>query len=348
MGGSTVTGVLIVGLGLSTPLGLTTAASQCAIGAGLARFRASAVNAPDGEPVRAAFLPQLSFDATRAERIQLFAEGALRDCLGALPDRALGTLPVHIALPEAGRGAALSPREITLRLANAASHLDWSPSPRMGGRAGFLQALQAAVLSIASQRTEAAVVVGMDSYCDRESLRQLAADGRVLSARNPDGLIPGEGAGALLIATATAARRAGLVPLATVEAVALARDTTAFELRQGGLAYGLTQMLRQLGRGAQRVDAVLSCQPGEGKWARELSVAHLRNAAFMPEPQRRFLVANSLGDLGAAAAPVQVGMLAHLAPHWRRRGRPLQRAVIYGAADGGDVGGCIVSLMAAR
>jgi len=60
------------------------------------------------------------------------------------------------------------------------------------------------------------------------------------------------------------------------------------------------------------------------------------------------LLAENLGDMGAAAGPVQVGVFLHLHGTSYRRGRRLERAILYGAGDGGDVGGAIVSAMSER
>jgi 3-oxoacyl-[acyl-carrier-protein] synthase-1 len=92
------------------------------------------------------------------------------------------------------------------------------------------------------------------------------------------------------------------------------------------------------------VDAVFSCQTGEGIWARELSIAHLRNVEIMPEPQKRYLLAGSMGDAGAAGGAIQVAYLVHLAGRRKPGRRKLDRAIVYGAADGGDVGACVVSV----
>jgi 3-oxoacyl-[acyl-carrier-protein] synthase-1 len=278
-----------------------------------------------------------------------FAERALRGCLADLPKNAFSNLPVFLALPEPSRGAPL----VIGQLADAVvlAIRDVVPSSKVAGtyeigRAAFFQALGAAAAAIAQQTAEAAIIVGMDSYCDKASLEQLGNANRILGDSNPDGLIPGEGAGAVLVTTAVAARRAGLEPLASLETYAFARDAEPFEERTGAHAHALTTVLRQL-HGAQpsapRVDAVFSCQTQEGLWARELSIAHLRNPPLMPEPQRRRMLADTLGDTGAAAGPIQLGMLVHLSPRGWRRNRKLDRAILYGAADCGDVGACIVA-----
>jgi 3-oxoacyl-[acyl-carrier-protein] synthase I len=342
-----MSGPVFARIGLCTPLGLTAQATQHAIAAGIACFRDTTVIGRHGEPIRAASLTALEPTSTRSERILFFAARALRECLDGVLPGAFASIPAFIALPEPGRGAPLAPLDVRRTIARAAPPglpLDWSAPPIAAGRAGFFQALDAARTAIAQRSAEAVLVAGVDSYCDPVSLEQLDDRLRILGEDNPDGLIPGEGAGVVLLASGSAARRAGLAALGTLETSALGRDAEPFEERTGAHARGLTAVLRQLrSTSAVRVDAVLSCQTSEGLWARELSIAHMRNAAVMPEPQRRVMLAASLGDTGAAAGPIQIGMLLHLHPRSWRKKRPLERAILYGAADGGDVGACIVA-----
>jgi 3-oxoacyl-[acyl-carrier-protein] synthase-1 len=339
---------VFVRLGLATPLGLTAPTTLHALAAGITCFRDTAVHGRDAEPLRAALLAALDPSSTRSERILFFAQRALRECLEGVPSGAFARIPAFVALPEPGRGGPLTLLDISRSLGRATPPgvpLDWSAPPITAGRAGVFQALDAARAAIAQRSAEAALIAGLDSYCDRASLVQLDDSVRILGDDNPDGLIPGEGAGVVLLADAGAARRAGLLPLATLEASALGRDAEPFEKRNGARARGLTAVLRRLSKAAPaRVDAVFSCQTGEGLWARELSIAHLRNVEIMPEPQKRYLLAGSLGDVGAAGGAIQLAYLVHLAGRRKLGLRKLDRAIVYGAADGGDVGACVVSV----
>ena len=80
------------------------------------------------------------------------------------------------------------------------------------------------------------------------------------------------------------------------EVITLGRDEEPFVKRSGAHARGLTEVFRKL-RSANtggRADAIFSCQTGEGVWARELSIAYMRNAALMPEPKVKYLLAENL------------------------------------------------------
>lgn len=338
-----------VRLGACTPLGLSSGVTARAAAAGMARFGDTDVMGRDGEPIRASRLSELDPGASRADRMLFFAERALRECLDGLPPGVFGAIPVLLALPEPDRGAPLATydfsRAVERKAASLGLSLDFSKRPFQSGRAAFFQALDVAKGMIAERQAYAVAILAVDSYCDRASLEQLAKENRALSAENPDGLIPGEGAGCVLVAEGIAARGARIPALATLEAVALGRDQEPVGKRSGAHARGISEVFRKLraGNGGGRADAIFSCQTGEGVWARELSIAYMRNAALMPEPKVKYLLAENLGDMGAAAGAVQVGVFLQMHATSFRRRRKLDRAVLYGAGDDGIVGGCIVS-----
>ncbi|HRI63893.1 MAG TPA: hypothetical protein PK156_06635, partial [Polyangium sp.] len=335
---------VFVRVGASTPLGLTSGVTVRAMAAGMARFRDTEVMGRDGEPIRASFYPELDANATREERILFFARRAVTECLEGLSTNGFGTVPVLVVLPEADRGAPLQAYDVVRQLERLTDPreltLDWSRRPLQTGRAGFFQALDQARVMLTEQKARAVVVVGADSYCDRVSLERLEDENRALSAENPDGLIPGEGAGCVLLAEGITARSARIPALARLEGVALSRDDEPVHKRTGAHARGLSAVFRKLREGntGGRTDAIFSCQTGEGVWGRELSIAYMRNAALMPEPKLVYLVAENLGDMGASGGPIQVGLFLHLQATAYRRKRKLERAVMFGAADGGDVG----------
>ena len=341
---------VFVRVGASTPLGLTAGVTVRAVAAGMARFRDTDVMGRDGEPIRASIFPGIDPNAPREQRILYFAERALRESLDGLPQNVFGKVPVLVVLPEADRGSALQSYEIVRSLERSAAplglSLDWSRRPLLAGRAGFFQALDAARVMIAEQQAQAVVILGADSYCDRASLEQLEEENRALSAENPDGLIPGEGAGCVVLAEAIAARSARIPALATLEGVALGRDAEPVGKRTGAHARGISEVFRnlRLANTGGRMDAIFSCQTGEGVWGRELSIAYMRNAALMPEPKVKYLLAENLGDMGAAAGPIQVGVFLQLQTTSFRRHRKMERAILVGAGDGGEVGGAIVGV----
>jgi 3-oxoacyl-[acyl-carrier-protein] synthase-1 len=217
-----------------------------------------------------------------------------------------------------------------------------------GGRAGFFEALVAARADLRSGRAGPLALVGaVDSLCDEDSLRAIAEAGLHLGPENPDGRIPGEAAGFVVVARPGAAEAASRGALGVVLGAELGLEPLPFVQPTPSMADGLTQVFRTLSQdpvaGARRMDAVLTCQPGEAFWPTEFSRAYLRNAGLMPEPLRVNTAGEYLGDAGAGAGPVMLGA----ALYWASRQAEPSRTLVYGCSDGGRIGACVVETISA-
>jgi len=343
-----MSGARVVGVGLCTPIGTTTHLTLASLRAGLVRFAETQVEDDLGEPVRASRLSLLDVAATRTERMSALARQALvgvKPVLERLPPR--GRVPVYLGLPEQGLGAAVERKALEAAiLAEGAGRLELV-TVHEGGRAAFFEALATATRDLQSGRAGALALVGaVDSYGDAASLEALSKARLNLGRQNPDGRIPGEAAGFVALTRPGASKSLGLEEAGVVLGTALAIDSRPFARMEPGLADGLTEVLRSVRSdgvmGGRRVDGVLACQPGETWWGTEFSRAYLRNAGLMPEPLRVHLSGEGLGDAGAGAGPVMVGVALHRA-RWREPAA--RRTLIYGSADGGRVGACVVEMI---
>ncbi|MFL5344931.1 MAG: 3-oxoacyl-ACP synthase [Hyalangium sp.] len=339
----------IIGLGLCTPLGLTARATQVEMAAGTVRFFETEVLDSAGEPIRASVLPLLEPELTRTERMAALAVTALQEALKGTASLGIERLPLLLALPEAGSGASFDLKALLKALNDASGpvRLESSESTLISeGRAGFFRALTEASRFLSSRKASWVLVGGVDSMCDRDSLAHHAHMGRSLGPSTRDGTLPGEGAGFLLLASPLTQGQRGLAPLGWIVGYSLSHEPHCFLQRKPNLAEGLSDAFRQLRThpvvGARRVDHVLSCQTGENFWAQEFNYSYLRNAPLMPEPLTMALIAASLGDVGAAAGPIQAGSALH---HLKRQAPAEEdptRVLVYGCADAGQVGACVI------
>jgi 3-oxoacyl-[acyl-carrier-protein] synthase I len=341
--------VVILCPGLCTPLGLTARATQVEIAAGTVRFFETDVLDRAGEPVRASVLTLLEPGLTRTERMKALAVTALQETSRGMASLGIERLPLLISLPEPGSGSPFELESLLGALDGAVApvRLEASQSTLFSeGRAGFFRALSEASRLLKSRKFPWVLVGGVDSMCDRDSLAHLAHTGRNLSPTTRAGTIPGEGAGFFLLASGIPAGHQGLSPQGWLVGCALSREPRSFLQRQPNLAEGLTDAFRQLRThpvaGARRANHVLSCQTGESFWAQEFNYAYLRNAALMPEPLSVGLLAKSLGDVGAAAGSIQLGAALHHLKKMEPAQEELARVLIYGCADGGQVGACVI------
>lgn len=331
---------ILAGPWIATPIGLRTERSLASMRAGIRRFVYTDVLDAAAEPVRASRLATLSPSLSRTERATALARAALAPVRAELAPLRPGRVPLYLGLPEPGPVPPLDRSALVGAIEAEAGDGVRLAGFFESGRAGIFEALAAARAELGSGRAgPVALVGGVDSVCDRESLAALAHAGLILGPSNPDGRIPGEAAGFVLVARAGAAVSAtgALLACATVQ------EPSPFSSKRPSAADALGLVFRGMrldpAVGVGRVDHVASCQPSESFWATELGYAYLRNAAFMPEPMSASSAGEHLGDAGAGAGAVMLAE-ALLAKRWSKR--PGARTLVYGSADGGRVSGCVV------
>lgn len=341
-----MSGAQVVGLGLCTPIGTSTHMTLASLRAGLVRFTRTEVLDEVAEPVRASRLSLLDDSLSRTQRMMALARQALagvRPLLESLPP---GRVPLYLGLPEVGLGARVEQETLVAALVAGTEGRVEVVQVHEAGRAAFFEALASARKDLHSGHAGAVALVGaVDSLADADSLEALAGARLHLGRRNPDGRIPGEAAGFVALARPGSLKALKLEATGVVLGTALAVEPMPFAQHGPSLAVGLTEALHALRRdavtGAKRVDAVLACQPGDSFWGTEFSRAYLRNASFMPEPLRVHVAGEGLGDAGAGAGPVMLGVALHRA-RWPQGCS--RRTLVYGSADGGRIGACIVEM----
>ena len=127
-----------------------------------------------------------------------------------------------------------------------------------------------------------------------------------------------------------------------LEAVALARAAVPFAQAQTVSADGLTAVFRTLrGQGARRVHRIVAAHSGDGYFARSFAHAYLREIELMPEPLTVDLIADCVGDVGAAAGLLGLAVGAYSIVEDARDGEG--RALAYSESDTGEVGAAIIA-----
>jgi 3-oxoacyl-[acyl-carrier-protein] synthase-1 len=220
------------------------------------------------------------------------------------------------------------------------------------GHVALAAALQRADQGIAAREADRVLVAAADSYVDEWTLEWLASENRLKTGDRPTGLMPGEAGAALLLESNDAARRRHATIRGFVEAVALAStpptpsreprgDAEEDEKRPSPRPQGA-----KLGRAiAQAVRQVLP--PAKGRFACDLYLdlngeewrAHgWGNAQVLLAREvdldrcRTFLPAISIGEVGAAAAPVGLALAL-----WNFDRDGTRDALVVSIADDGRV-----------
>ncbi len=348
--------VVIVGLGMMTSVGLTKTETSSSVRAGVMRYTETDIRDRAFDRVTLAEVPedalpglQTSLESgggmtARERRMLRLATMPLRESAAPLAGRRNEQRPpLCLALPEAETTRPLD-RARFVHLLAAQSGWLFDPERSDGshsGRAGGLAALGQAVAAIQAGAAEFVIAGGVDTYRDLFVLGSLDAAGRMKSARNLDGFIPGEGACFALLTSAHAAQGHGLKALAQVSPVAMGIEPghlfSSEPYRGDGLAATFAA-LAATGAVEQPITDVYSSMNGESHWAKEWGVSQLRARGLFHPNVRLHHPADCFGDTGAACGPLMVGLAASAAGN----GAPEKFTLVCSSSDRGPRAALIV------
>lgn len=321
--------VSIVGFAACTSVGYSLEASLAAMGAGLSNFTDTKVRNPFGEPVVAASLADS--DMPRRERLAVLVQHGLDDVRSLMSSRGLRNAPLVVGVPS---DLTAGEQEV-LQTALQQKPLAWFPQ----GRASTFAALAAAADLLGRKSHRFVIVGGVDSLCDRATISRLMEGARLLGPYT-EGTIPGEAAGFALLARTDDP----IVDVSTslrIEAIAQERATVPFTQVEQVSGDALAAAFRSLREGgATRVHRVIAAHSGEGYFGRSFAHAYLREADVMPEPLEVSLIADTVGDVGAAAGILGMAFSMYLMVKDARGDE--SRALIYSESDTGETGAAII------
>ncbi len=331
---SAAASVSIVGFAGCSSLGYSLGPTLAAMGAGLSNFTDTGLKSPFDTPVMAASLVDRDFP--RFERLRALVSFGLADLEALLGAVGVPHAPLMIGLPP----DLDDDEQTTLRAELANSPIiqpetAWFPY----GRASAFAALARALDLIEGGAHRLVLVGGIDSLCSYEMVHRLVQFGRVLGPHT-EGTIPGEAAVFALLARADdpVAKESTAVVL---EAPALHRAPAPFIERDRASGDALATVLATLReRGSRSVDRVIAAHSGEGYFGRSFAHAYLREVDLMPEPLELELLADLVGDVGAAAGILGLAFATYRMVVDARGSHG--RALVYSESDTGEVGAAII------
>jgi hypothetical protein len=331
---SSLAPVSIVGFAGCSSLGYSLGPTLAAMGAGLSNFTDTGLKNPFGTPVMAASL--LDRDAPRVERLRTLAAIGLVDLQPLLAAAGARQVPLIVGLPadlDGEEQAAL--REELQESPTLRPDAMWFPY----GRASTFAALAGASDLIARGAHQFIVVGGIDSLCAPDTVQGLVDAERVLGPHT-EGTIPGEAA---VFAVLAQANDPAVDPASSVllEAVAQHRASVPFTEMDRVSGDALATVFRSFReRRSLRVERVIAAHSGEGYFGHSFAHAYLREVDVMPEPLDLELIADRVGDVGAAAGTLGLafGMYRMVTDPRSARGR----ALVYSESDTGELGAAII------
>jgi 3-oxoacyl-[acyl-carrier-protein] synthase-1 len=328
---------VIVGLGARTSVGLDLAATDAAVRANINAFALCPwLRSPEtGEALLLARLAVFPEGASAVDRMREMglaaASEALGSCAADSPEAA--PLPVVLSVPPARPGFSEGAQSDLVRdlVSGLPCRIDGPRSALVAtGHEGGLAALDFASRVTSDPKVPACLIVGVESYLDVDALDWYDGLGRLKRDGIPTGFIPGEGAGAVLVARAM--RGGG--PAVALVAAGRAEEPDPWYSGRPTLGSGLTRTIRAAFESpampTERAGLTYCDMNGETWRPDEWAYAYLRTASRHGEPIDLRAPASSWGDVGAATGPLLVALAAR---ELLRALDPTAAALLWAASD---------------
>jgi 3-oxoacyl-[acyl-carrier-protein] synthase-1 len=350
----------IASTGMVTPVGGNTAMTAAAINAGISAYQASSFTTQSDDAITMARVPEEVIDTFQGEfdegncfnwrhdRVTKMAILALQQtCAQATTDQATTdqAVPLLLAMPERNS----DDDGLSSLIDNLANNLSpWINAEISrsfySGRASGMEAIAFAFDYLYDEKYPYILVGGSDSYEDDARLAPLEQAGRLLTAGAGDAFAPGEAASFLLLTPhiKMAAQRNGQV--IALSAPGMADETGHLGSEEPYRGDGLDQAFKTAFKKAlihqtdHRIHSIYSSMNGENHWAKEYSVAYMRNQDAFTDPVRTEHPADAYGDLGAATATTLIALAAehlHNTPNAHAH-------VVYSSSDTAKRGAIVV------
>jgi 3-oxoacyl-[acyl-carrier-protein] synthase I len=311
----------IAGMGMITPVGINTAMTAAAVKAGVSAYEASDNFSYRAEPLTMSRVPQEVFDQIDVvldeggynNHIIKMAILAMREALSG--HNIKKPVPLLLVVPETRPDNTYIEQETLVKhllkqkeLPLHAGLIRYFAS----GRAGGIQALEYAQHYLYHQRADYVLVGGSDSHWIYPRLGELDLANRLLSPGNMDGFAAGEGAGFLLLTRYPQLALARGNYVVALSPAGVCNESGHLYSKEPYRGNGLDEAFKRALADAPEnsVRAIYSSMNGEYHWAKEYGVAYTRNKDYFHDPVRVEHPADCFGDLGAATAPVLIGLAA--------------------------------------
>ena len=333
-----MTALQLTAAGMCCAVGYSTAAATAAMRAGMDHFRETEFIGPQGLPLIGAQL--YGFDQWGPARMGWMFQRALAECLSK--DKLLKPEETCLLLivPESNRPGANQdwPRQIyTACTVQHRFHASSRIAPL--GKAGLIPALVLAQEFLRKQEVRRVLVAGVDSLFTAGAISYYLEQRRLLTVDNNDGFIPGEGAGAIVLARPDERRDALLITgvgLGLESAHILQNEKSN---RASGLCAAIREAVADCGRPLAETLFHMSAFGHESYYFREAESAISRSLEHKVPSYPHIMLTSGTGEVGAASGPL---MLAYLEAVMQRSDGPGQKGLIHLSADAGERSAAIV------
>jgi len=267
------------------------------------------------------------------KKLSKMAVLAIEEVIGDVPRQQLSSIPLLLCVAEKERVGRLDGLDDRL-LPDIESELGVRFSPQSGlvacGKLGAAFALEQARAMILDGGTPHVVIAAADSLLNWQTLSHFEQDDRLLTSRNSNGFMAGEGAGALLLGMAGQ----GALQLEGFGfGVESAHIGSEHPLRGNGLTTAVRSALHDARVDLHEIDYRIADISGEQYYFKEASLALNRLLRKRREDFELWHPAESIGETGALAGIACLAMGHAAAANAYAPGR---RTVFHFSGDQGD------------
>lgn len=329
--------------GMVTPVGLDAASSCAAMRARLDGFCETRFLGPGGDWLIGAPVPLPRNWIGQARMARLLA-GAIAEIFRKVPE-VEGNAAFILCLAEETRPGK-PVRDVPALIAEVIAIVGLPPETRMrvvalGRPSGFVALVQTRKLM--AEGAANVIIAGVDSYLTTLSIAHYLSESRILSPDNANGFIPGEAAAAVLCT-------ADKGPLA-LTGLGLAREAAFIyngqgeepgehrPLRGDGMTAAYRMALDEANVDLAHVEYRISDLIGESYWFKQTALASLRLERGRIRFQDLWSPGENVGNIGAAAVPLMVGMALAAAEKGYTLGSPL---LVEGSGEDGACGAVVL------
>ena len=295
--------IALLRTGLVTSVGMTAAASCAAIRAKLTNPSTTLFLDSAGEWIVG---HSVALGRPWSGRMKLvkMAVRAIEQALEGTPHEEWGAIPLLLCLAENGRPGRIEAldEEVFAGIQNELG-VRFAPNSQViaRGRVSVAAALSVARSLIGKAAASRVLIAAADSLLSGPTLSAYERADRLLTSRNSNGFLPGEGGAALLVGADTGSRPQELLVCGVGFASEAATLEAAQPLRGEGLALAIRAALQDAGCGLQEVDLRVTDNSGEQYYFKEAALAMLRLLRVRKEEFDIWHPAECIGEAGAVA-----------------------------------------------
>ena len=326
----------IIATGMVSPVGFFGQASCAALRAGISAFRELPYWDCEHFPVVGAQVPGLDGVHFGPRMVKLLSR-AIRECIARAPLSAWQGVPLLISLPEPNRPGSGDLRFDFVQSVVGDLGVEFHPylsQTIKAGNAGGFEGIRIGREMLQDSAIPGVIVSGVDSFICGSTIFWLDQNYRLKRPNHMDGVVPGEGAAAVLLHRSESPSSA----VAQITGLGFCRETATLLSGEALLGHGLANAakaaLNEAGWKFHEVDFRVSDVTGETYGFQEHTLAEARLVtAVRIEPQPIWHAADCIGETGAAAGLIQ---LAWVSDAFQRGYAPGPRALCFTSSLPGE------------